>query len=577
MAARRGQHIQLYNLPPPPALIGGQNSIRRTSQDLIFGSDNWSARRHSRDQTFSTVSGSTGAPTTPDDEDYVHGLEGHERKRSQTANSAPRFTSPFSSAVGGHYRQFSEADALTDLHSSFAHLMDRGRLTPADISRVQTPMLSQGRSKVDDAGQTKATFDSGSNPAGLMGTSAGHFGPAIREKATAILHTLLADLPSEPMVSVIEYGACRSNSTSLMTAIVAAQNLKNPTATEFTITHTDAIGADFRPVMQQLDLDSSSYLSNSWQALQRPSLQDRVFNSFSARKFGDMVVPRESALIGTSLMDLHWCSAPREGCADVHLAKFLHTRAKEFKTGGVLILAYLQRNESGPRLLQAPAQPDIPGFLSPLKVPARPSPNLSAGMCRGRSGSSPVKPCTTAKQYDIWHSLANTLAPCIQRLVSCGMVKSDVARHLLEVSLFFLSTHVSLLILILQLPIYPRTTKETLAVLKTVADHWRLEHLCGPDEASNPAVQADHPHAHIEPALNLVHPACKGRASGQVSDVVYAEHVLAFCRNVYEGHFRWTLKERGNLGRGAVEWILDALWSALKEKVSLSLNLRGCS
>lgn len=110
--------------------------------------------------------------------------------------------------------------------------------------------------------------------------------------------------------------------------------------------------------------------------------------------------------------------------------------------------------------------------------------------------------------------------------------------------------------------------QDTLAVLRTVSDHWQLVHFSGPDET----IAHEHPHATSEPALHLVHPACKGLSSGQVSDRVYAEHVLAFCRNVYEGHFRWALKEHGNLGRGAVEWVLDALWEALREKVCPSLE-----
>ena len=112
--------------------------------------------------------------------------------------------------------------------------------------------------------------------------------------------------------------------------------------------------------------------------------------------------------------------------------------------------------------------------------------------------------------------------------------------------------------------------QDTLSVLRTVSDHWQLEHFCGPDEFDE-SISSEHPTATFEPALNLVHPACKGLASGQLSDRVYAEHVLSFCRNVYEGHFRWALKEHGNLGRGAIEWVLDALWEALREKVSLSL------
>lgn len=435
LASRRGHQMPSYHLPSTPSYYNRSN---RTSQEFIFGSDDWSYRRHSRDQTFSTnYTGSTGAPTTPSDEDYHHVLDDGYRKRSLTSNNTPHFPGFGSSAQGqGHYRQHSEFDPVADLQHSVAHLLERGRCSPAELHRASIP----AHIKSGQGDMNKAANDSTSNPAGLMGTSAGHFGPAIRDKVSDILDRLLPALPVDPMVTIVEYGCCRSNSVSLIPPILSALNKPENPFAEFNLVHTDSSASDFRPIIQQLESNSSSYLSNSWQASQSPSLHDRVFNAFSARDFGDMVVPRESALVGLSLMDLHWGTGPKVGLPDVKLAKFLHTRAKEFKTGGVLILAYLQREEhahSSPRMTN---HVDLPGFTSPLKVPARPThhpDSLSTCMMRGRSGSSPVRPHPPVKQYDIWHSLANTLAPCIQRLVSCGMVKSDVARHLLEVSLGF--------------------------------------------------------------------------------------------------------------------------------------------
>jgi hypothetical protein len=71
-----------------------------------------------------------------------------------------------------------------------------------------------------------------------------------------------------------------------------------------------------------------------------------------------------------------------------------------------------------------------------------------------------------------------------------------------------------------------------------------------------------------EEVLTIAHPASKALQAGQLTERVYAEHVLAFCRNLYERHFRDVLRERGKLTRSAVELVLDTLWEALREKVS---------
>lgn len=62
----------------------------------------------------------------------------------------------------------------------------------------------------------------------------------------------------------------------------------------------------------------------------------------------------------------------------------------------------------------------------------------SSTMARTRSGSSPCNPVYSSpnpdRHPDIWSAMPNLLAPCIQRLVSTGMVKSDTAHRLLAVS-----------------------------------------------------------------------------------------------------------------------------------------------
>lgn len=74
-----------------------------------------------------------------------------------------------------------------------------------------------------------------------------------------------------------------------------------------------------------------------------------------------------------------------------------------------------------------------------------------------------------------------------------------------------------------------------------------------------------------EQVLHLPHPASKAFAAGQLSVQVYAEHVLNFARNIWEGHFIHVMRECGGIGRSAIETTLAMLWQAFREKVALHL------
>jgi len=186
-----------------------------------------------------------------------------------------------------------------------------------------------------------------------------------------------------------------------------------------------------------------------------------------------------------------------QAAAHSELIGFLQTRAKEFKKDGLLVLAFIQkkqedasaltksvRHSSGP--LAKTEDSDTPRFTSPLAGSKTPLPlyhpehsanssisgsvsaasstidsqassastsisNSPAGPClptlddtsnsfmrRSRSGSSPCQQsfskAESTKKNDIWTAIPALLAPCIQRLVSTGLIKSDTAHQLLAVS-----------------------------------------------------------------------------------------------------------------------------------------------
>ncbi|PWN23029.1 hypothetical protein BCV69DRAFT_296989 [Microstroma glucosiphilum] len=440
----------------------------------------------------------------------------------------------------------------------------------------------------------------GSN-GGLMGSNvAGHFGPGIRAKVIEVLDPLIASVPMTGVegetVNIVEYGCLNSRSIPLIQLIiskfvrrahakpalsiaqedinvegagqiglesdVSSGSTRNRFAEaqasylNMSVVHEDAQTADFRPLVQSLDSRPESYLNASWQAHHRPALRNCIFPFFVARPFASRICPPSTMHFGLSLMDLHWNhllnpSVSLATSAQAELTSFLRARAHEFKTGGILILAFLAR--SGDQ-----------------------NPTHTAGA--GRPGGN----------TDIWTMLRKTLVPCIQRLVSCGMLKPDVARYLLD------------------LPLHPRTPHQTQTVLNTLRHAWKVEWSCGLGEESPPAQGAQNVTGGKEKdsgassararmpsssgsrsrsnsyglrneaqPLRIAHPAWKAYSNGTLSEVALAEHMIMLFKNLYEAHFRTVLRERGKLSKGAAEFVLDSLWDALSSRIDDNAGAAG--
>ncbi|KDN51371.1 hypothetical protein K437DRAFT_49609 [Tilletiaria anomala UBC 951] len=404
---------------------------------------------------------------------------------------------------------------------------------------------------------------------GLIGVGGGgHFGPGVRAKVLEVLDQLIAGVPLDgddgKTVTIAEYGSLQGRSLPLMQPIIsrfsakahAGRCTRSPAVPDgffgpddmhthtvmgagrhmdcaasrvnFSLIHEDIPQADFRPLMQQLDNTSESYLNPIWQSHSQPSLQNMIFSSFVARPFASRIAPPNSIYMGLSLMDLHWSHTPPNPAvsmsttADAELTAFLSARAHEFKQGGALILAYIARSDDDARLRTAQSLRS----LSAAAVSEAPLPSK--------------------RRSDLWTMLTNMLAPCIQRLVSCGMLKSDVARHMLS------------------LPLHPRTAKQTIAVLKSVQHQWDVEWSCGLGQHGSRAVNA----RLSEPdPVRIAHPAWKALEAGTLSHVAFAEHMIQLFKNLYESHFRALLREKGKLSKGAVEFVLDSLWDVLHSRI----------
>lgn len=98
---------------------------------------------------------------------------------------------------------------------------------------------------------------------------------------------------------------------------------------------------------------------------------------------------------------------------------FLSARAFEFKAGGLLTMAYIGRSEEY-------ANAASPGYSPYSSSPSTPSTSPTEATA-GTKSPAPVQP----RKRDIWAVLTSVLGKAIQRLVSTGLLKPQVARQLL--------------------------------------------------------------------------------------------------------------------------------------------------
>ncbi|KAK4702893.1 hypothetical protein P7C70_g3326, partial [Phenoliferia sp. Uapishka_3] len=397
---------------------------------------------------------------------------------------------------------------------------------------------------------------------GLMGgTSGDHFGPATRDMLAQVINDHLESVPipaGDATIGIVEYGALHSRSASIISPIIShfvnrqsslreeqGLPLSDDDSLSFQVTHTDKVLSDFRPLVQQLESHADSYLSQTWQASHRPSLDSKIFSSFAARPFGAKVVAKGSVSVGFSAMSLHWLSMDRKyqmskaTIAHGELMAFLSARATEFKPGGLFAMAFISRSEedisseSSPKAVARAVHPGLAKTHSDgvTKSPTFAKPGLpglagSRGLARERSSSSPPA-LPVAPKRDIWSILSSILGKAIQRLVSTQLLKVDVARQLLA------------------LPIHPRTAKQTSAVLQSMQHSWEVE---------------------TEERVVLPHPSWKGLQENTISTADYADHTIQLIKIFYESEMREILRE-ALLSRATCEWILESLFDIAKEKV----------
>lgn len=432
----------------------------------------------------------------------------------------------------------------------------------------------------------------------LSNGGSAHFGPGLRAKLNTVLPLLLNTVPIGPSrtVMIAEYGCMNSRAIHLLRTVLeqlstiafsvkpesmsiadsqdsaahipshraSMAGLAQETADviNFVVLHEDVAQSDFRWFQQVLDTHSESYLDPLWQSSQNPPLQNAIFSACVARPFGSRIAPPDSLNLGFSLMDLHWTHSPATDIslhtiAHAELTMCLNARAREFRRGGIFVLAYIARTEDSFResdvgrphtrtnsLQGESQQADVSrSVMSPAAISEQDAPVQSGD----------ALPSVKKLNRDIWTVMSDMIVPCLQRLVSCGMMKIDVARYMLT------------------LPMHPRTASQTLRVLEKFSEIWSLDWSCGLGRSERREVTTDFGEVVVlqsEPdTLRLPQPARMALKSGKISPKAYNDHVINMFKNLYETHFRQVLRDRGKLNKGAVEFILDSLWDVLRSRM----------
>ncbi|GAA5930923.1 hypothetical protein JCM3775_000753 [Rhodotorula graminis] len=403
----------------------------------------------------------------------------------------------------------------------------------------------------------------------LMGNAAaGTYAARTKDALANLLAEHVGGVPlddADETVHVVEYGALNSRSCALVPPVIEHFAEREAARTQalatvdpddllsFQVTHADQPDADFRCLSAYLDADPDSYLRKSRADL---GLDGRIFSTFAARPSGVKVLPKKSVSVGFSAMSLHWPSTDRKyrvapaSLAHGELMAFLAARASEFKPGGLLTLAYIARSEEAALAASSPGtySPSASGAGSPamgnspliepapitaasgmphvVRSPALPLPERTTPSVGSPASTSPTAQVHPRKK-DVWAHLTSVLGKAIQRLVSTGLLKPQVARQLLA------------------LPLHPRTPRQTQACLRASAHSWDV----------------------LESSVVVMsHPAWTGVEHGTVAIESWADQTIQVVKIFWEDEMRSVL--RSALGsRGACEWILDCLWTVAKEKI----------
>lgn len=343
-----------------------------------------------------------------------------------------------------------------------------------------------------------------------------------RYSSTHLSPLIKAKLPDScrEQVCILEYGSRTIDHAIIAEALVMAlQHISlarsDGTAAAqpfYEVMHQKDTGADFGKLQNWLKSGLHSYTrSETYDRLEchldqssRPDLR-RVFTKLiPCQPNGPATLPN-SVDIGISILDLHWLHTIKVSTrnlvnpvfsAKVELQSWLKWRALEVRKDGLLLMVFATDSSQDGTRSPTPSDRSSDNFFE--QVP-------------------------------------EVLIPCLNRLVSTGLLNQAVASKLMRI------------------PLHLRNQDEIDQWLSSdlVQDFWIVEHR--------------------EPSRNLRHPAALRFKQGLISEREYSQEIVQIVRILYESFFRRVLKESHATGSGrgttSDEVALDALWDVLAEKI----------
>ncbi|WRT65405.1 uncharacterized protein IL334_002348 [Kwoniella shivajii] len=423
-------------------------------------------------------------------------------------------------------------------------------------------------------------------------------------------------IPDKEHFEIAEYGCHKETPNAVLADTVKSfcQRAVGPGKPKKILTVTHQCNVDFDIRLLQANLTSSHQSYRKMKAIPAPL----ILTSFSFAGFAESSLPPNSidlALCSNELSKLHGTIPPRplymftsqaeerEQRAEKDLSSWLKVRAKEVKPGGILACSFAVRTCPIPdhkhhnlgqqqQYIESVLPPKGSPVYYSMSLPTSPRTSLDDSMSKVNTtpmteiNNSPFVPghplpsppmtngATRRYRPDIWQAMSHALSPAIQRLVSLGEIKTQVAPLLVDV------------------PYWPRTLESIQSTLSKNSSEWEplINAETGISDSedmkrsfSGESVLNEHnqeAYSHEEKKewnqagiqiSRLTHPAWIEFRKGRIDRSAYARRIATYCRSVYEGHLKKVLREKGRMDISQCETTVQEIFKVLVEKCELGV------
>ncbi|WVW79698.1 hypothetical protein I302_101668 [Kwoniella bestiolae CBS 10118] len=414
---------------------------------------------------------------------------------------------------------------------------------------------------------------------------------------------------------VVEYGCHKETPNAVLAETVKSLALRaaGPGRPKKVLTVTHQCNVDFDTRSLQANLLNHPQSYRKIKAIPSPL----ILTSYSFAGFAEPSLPPNSidvALCTNELSRLHGTIQPkplylftsqaeeREQRSEKDLSGWLKLRAKEVRSGGILACSFAVRTAPTPDHYQTRRndRPGTDGSVNPPRgspgnystsLPTSPRTSIDEHIPNNMNitpmteiNNSPFVPGpplpsppmtngrTRRYRPDIWQAMSHALSPAIQRLVSLGEIKTQVAPLLVDV------------------PYWPRTLESLQNTLSKTYNEWEplinpsQEEVMSEAEEMKRSFSDDSDEFKLNEYSNeekkewedsgikifrLTHPAWIDYRKGKIDRSGYAKRIAMYCRSVYEGHLKKVLREKGRMDISQCETTVQELFKVLVEKCEL--------